>query len=56
MLFHDDFEDGKIGAAWDEVNRRKGRGATDATEPVEAETDKAITVHPGWSRKTANSS
>lgn len=56
VLFHDDFEDGKIGAAWDEVNWRKGRGATDATEPVEAETDKAITVHPGWSRKTANSS
>lgn len=42
VLFHDDFEDGKIGAAWDEVNRRKGRGATDDTEPVEAETDKAI--------------
>jgi|GEM_PF-551101 len=42
VLFHDDFEDGKIGAAWDEVNRRKGRGATDDTEPVEAETDKAL--------------
>ncbi len=22
VLFHDDFEDGKIGAAWDEVSRR----------------------------------
>ncbi|MBM4097889.1 MAG: hypothetical protein FJ261_14085 [Planctomycetes bacterium] len=42
VLFHDDFEDGKVGAAWDEVTRRKGRGATDATEPLEAETDKDI--------------
>lgn len=42
VLFHDDFEEGRIGAAWDEVNRRKGRGATDDSEPVQAETDKAI--------------
>lgn len=42
VLFHDGFEDGKVGAAWDEVNRRKGRGATDNAEPAEAETDKAI--------------
>ena len=42
VLFHDDFEDGKVGAAWDEVTRRKGRGATEDADPVEAETDKAI--------------
>jgi hypothetical protein len=42
VLFHDDFETGTVGAAWDEVNRRKGRGATAAAEPVAAETDKAI--------------
>jgi hypothetical protein len=42
VLFHDDFEDGKIGAKWDEINRRKGRGATDDSDPVEAETDKSI--------------
>ena len=41
-LFHDDFENGTIGAAWDEVNRRKGRGATEDADPVEAETDKAL--------------
>ena len=42
MLFHYDYEDGKIGATWDEVKRCKGRGATTDIEPVEAETEKAI--------------
>lgn len=42
VLFHDDFEVGKIGEAWDDVNRRKGRVATDGSDPVEAETDKTI--------------
>src|SRR5215213_6343393 len=42
VLFHDDFEDGDVGARWDEVNRRKGRGATDDANPVAAEADKAI--------------
>ncbi len=42
VLFHDDFESGKIGANWDELNRRRGRGATDDTDPVNAETNKAI--------------
>lgn len=43
VLFHDDFEDGRIGARWDAVNRRRGRAATDASEPVEAEIDTAMT-------------
>ncbi|HVK10894.1 MAG TPA: hypothetical protein VM597_19145 [Gemmataceae bacterium] len=42
VLFHDDFETGNVGAAWDEVVRRKGRGATADADPVAAETDKAI--------------
>ena len=42
VLFHDDFEDGKFGAKWDEVNRRKGRGATDETDPAAHESEKAI--------------
>lgn len=42
VLFHDDFEEGKIGAKWDTINRRKGRGATSDAEPVAAEDDKAI--------------
>ena len=39
VLLHDDFEDGKIGAKWDEIGRRKGRGATDDADPVQAEKD-----------------
>jgi hypothetical protein len=42
VLFHDDFEGDKIGAAWDDIKRRKGRNATDATEPVAAEADMLI--------------
>lgn len=42
VLFHDDFETGKIGSVWDEVNRRKGRDATKDSDPIEAETDKVI--------------
>lgn len=42
VLLHDDFEDGKIGAKWDEIGRRKGRGATDDADPVQAEKDPAI--------------
>ncbi|MFO0864485.1 MAG: hypothetical protein U0744_07520 [Gemmataceae bacterium] len=42
VLLHDDFEEGKIGGAWDEVNRRKVRGASDNSDPVEAETTPAI--------------
>lgn len=42
VLFHDDFEGEKVGGAWDEVTRRKGRGATDDTDPVATETDKDI--------------
>lgn len=42
VLFHDNFELGPIGANWDEVNRRLGRGAADASDPVSAETDPAI--------------
>ena len=42
VLFHDDFEGEKVGGAWDEITRRKGRGATDDTDPVAAETDKDI--------------
>lgn len=42
VLFHDDFEGDKVGVAWDEVVRRKARGATDATDPLAVETDKAI--------------
>jgi hypothetical protein len=42
VLFHDDFEAGDIGSKWDEVSRRKGRGATDTSDPVAAETDRAV--------------
>ncbi len=42
VLFHDDFEDGKPGATWDTINRRKGRGATLDIEPVAAEKDSTI--------------
>lgn len=42
VLFHDDFEGGKLDANWDEVVRRKVRGATDDAEPVAGETGKAI--------------
>jgi hypothetical protein len=42
VLFHDDFEEGKIGGSWDEVNRRKIRGASDISDPVEGETAPAI--------------
>jgi hypothetical protein len=42
VLLHDDFEEGKIGAAWDEVNRRKGRGANSNLDPVSVETNKSI--------------
>lgn len=42
VLFHDDFEGEKVGGAWDEVTRRKGRGATDESDPIAAETDNAI--------------
>ena len=42
VLFHDDFETGAIGGAWDAVNRRLGRGATDDSQPVAAETDPTI--------------
>jgi hypothetical protein len=42
VLFHDDFEDGPVGKRWDEVNRRKARGATDATDPLAAEGDKTV--------------
>lgn len=42
VLFHDDFEEGKIGAKWDSINRRKGRGATSDAEPVTVEGDKTF--------------
>lgn len=42
VLFHDDFEEGAIGSRWDEVNRRKVRGGSDDTNPVQAEMDKNI--------------
>ncbi len=42
VLFHDDFEIGPIGGRWDEIRRRKVRGATAAQDPVEAEADAAI--------------
>jgi hypothetical protein len=42
VLFHDDFESGATGSQWDDVKRRKGRGATDTTDPFSVETDKAI--------------
>jgi hypothetical protein len=42
VLFHDDFEDGRIGGRWDEISRRKGRGATDGSDPVGEETAPAI--------------
>jgi hypothetical protein len=42
VLLHDDFENGDIGSKWDEVRRRKGRGATDDGDPVQAERNPAI--------------
>jgi hypothetical protein len=42
VLFHDDFEGENVGGAWDDVTRRKGRGATDDTDPVAAEADAGI--------------
>lgn len=42
VLFHDDFESGEIGSKWDDVKRRKVRGATDATDPFSVESDKSI--------------
>lgn len=42
VLLHDDFEDGAIGGKWDEVVRRKGRGAARAMEAVTAEMDAGI--------------
>lgn len=42
VLFHDDFEVGPIGAAWDEVSRRLGSLGTDRSEPVEEETRAGI--------------
>ncbi|GBD36716.1 hypothetical protein HRbin36_01844 [bacterium HR36] len=42
ILFHDDFEEGKIGAAWDEISLRKSRQAREDYVPVQAETDKTI--------------
>lgn len=39
VLFHDNFDDDDVGTKWDEVNRRMGRGSTDRSNPVEAETD-----------------
>lgn len=42
VLFHDDFEEGKLGGKWDEVSLRKSRQAKDAPEPVVAETDSTM--------------
>jgi len=42
VLFHEDFEDGELGGAWDEINRRLVRGAADESDPLESETDIAI--------------
>lgn len=42
VLFHDDFEQGAIGAKWDDVKRRKVRGASDESDPLAAETGAAI--------------
>lgn len=42
VLFHDDFEKADIGSSWDELNRRKVRGATSDAEPVEIETAPTI--------------
>ena len=42
VLFHDDFETGAIGARWDDISRRLGRGARNTSDPVSAETDPAI--------------
>jgi len=42
VLFYDDFENGEVGAAWDEINRRLSRGATNNADPVTVETDPAI--------------
>lgn len=42
VLFHDDFEEGKLSGKWDEVSLRKGRQAKDAPEPVVGETNSAI--------------
>ncbi|MBX3400428.1 MAG: hypothetical protein KF873_16970 [Gemmataceae bacterium] len=42
VLFHDDFEAGDFGTKWDDVKRRKARGATDGSDPFAVETDKSI--------------
>lgn len=42
VLFHDNFESGDIGAKWDEVTRRKVRGASNDSEPLIVETDPSI--------------
>ena len=42
VLFHDDFEEARVGATWDAINRRKSRGATLDVEPLAAEKDAAI--------------
>lgn len=42
VLLHVDFEQGKIDQGWDEITRRKGRGATNDTEPAVFETAKGI--------------
>jgi hypothetical protein len=42
VLFHDNFEAGEIGGRWDEVSRRKGRGSTEAADPVSVETAATI--------------
>ena len=42
VLFHDGFERGGIGSAWDEIIRRRGRDAKGTYEPVQVETEAAI--------------
>lgn len=42
VLFHDDFEAEKVGSKWDDIVRRKPRGATDATDPAAIERDLSI--------------
>ncbi len=42
VLLHDDFEAGEIDSQWSEIKRRKLRGASDETEPLQAERDPKI--------------
>jgi hypothetical protein len=42
VLFHDDFDAGDIGSKWDDVKRRKGRGASDTSDPFAVESDRSI--------------